>query len=556
MHRSAESKGVDKETWKQGTFVYLFPCLLIFAFIVTGYLSVRGLSDTADEAKHYRYGQNILAGDSNRFDDSKMPISALNALPTRLAEFLPDGTLKTWLQKFILARMITLLFSAVVALAVFTWARKMYGTAAGLAALALYVFDPNVIAHSQLVTTDIFAAGTTLFAVYGLWEFARERTWKNGLLCALLLGLSLIAKYTSIVLLPLFALALAIYDWLQENPSPIFGGGAGVREDRAAIWKYVGRLIGYSVAAIFVSLLVINLSFLFNRSFTAFGDYQFRSDLFQQMQKVAPTLAKLPIPVPYPYLEGLDWVYMREQTGFGYGRVYFLGQLSENQGFPGYYFVAFLLKEPIATQIIIISALIAYVLHKKYARFRQNELFLFVPIAFFVLYFNFFYNAQIGIRYYLVIFPLLYVFAGSFFEGWQKFSLQQKVASYILFGYLLVSTFSYYPHFLTYFNEIVWDRKTAYKYLADSNIDWEQGKLYLRGYLVEHPQTDYAPLSIKPGTIVVSVNDLVGVTADPAQYKWLRENFEPDETIANEYLIYRISPQRFDQKCAETGFCK
>jgi hypothetical protein len=556
MHRSVESSQGEKEISKQGSLVYLFPFLLICAFIVTAYLSVRGLSLTADEAKHYRYGENILAGNSNRFDDSKMPVSAWNALPARLADLLPDGTLKTWLQKFIVARMMTTFFSALVAFVIFAWARKLYGAAAGLAALTLYVFDPNIMAHSQLVTTDIYAAGTILFAVYGLWKFARERTWGYGLLCALLLGLSLIAKYTSVVLLPLFVLALVIYDWPQENPSPFLGRGAGVRGGQATIWKYVGKLIGYTAAATLVSLLVINIGFLFNRSFTTFGNYQFRSDLFQQIQKAAPALAKLPIPVPYPYLEGLDWVYMRDQTGFGYGRIYFLGQLSEAKGFPGYYFVTFLLKEPIATQIIIISALIAYILHKKYARFRQNELFLFVPAAFFVLYFNFFYNTQIGIRFYLVIFPLLYVFAGSFFQGWQKFSFQQKAASFALFGYLLVSAFSYYPYFLTYFNEIVWDRKTAYKYLADSNIDWEQGKLYLRKYLAEHPQTDYAPSSIKPGTIVVSINDLVGVTAAPTQYKWLRENFEPDDTIANEYLVYSISAQRFDQKCAKTGFCK
>jgi hypothetical protein len=563
MHRGSEGKPGSRYTGKQvgvvslftGFLVYLFPCFLIFVFLITCFLSVRGLSLTADEAKHYRYGENILVGNSNRFDDSKMPVSAWNALPARLAGFLPDGALKTWLQKFIVARMMTALFSALVAFVVFTWGRKLYGAAAGLAALALYVFDPNIIAHSQLVTTDIYAAGTILFAVYALWKFAHERTWGNGLLCALLLGLSLIAKYTSIVLLPLFVLALVIYDWPQGNPSPQ-GRGAGVRESQAAIWKYVGRLVGYFVVAGLVSLLVINLGFLFNRSFTKFGDYQFRSDLLQRVQKDVPALAKLSVPVPYPYLEGLDWVYMREQTGFGYGRVYFLGQLSENKGFPGYYFVAFLLKEPIATQIIIISALIAYLLHKKYARFWQNELFPFIPAAFFVLYFNFFYNTQIGIRFYLVIFPLLYIFAGSFFEGWQKFTFQQKTASFALLGYLLISTFSYYPHFLTYFNEIVWDRKTAYKYLADSNIDWEQGKLYLREYLAEHPQTDYAPSSIKPGTIVVSVNDLVGVTAAPAQYKWLRDNFEPDETIANEYLLYHISPQEFDQKCAETGFCK
>jgi hypothetical protein len=542
MHRAVENSSENRDAASQGFSSYLFPGLLILVFLLTGFLSVRKLSLTADEAKHYRYGVQILAGDATRFDDSKMPVSALNALPARLAEFLPDGTLKTWLGKFLAARMMTLLFSALVAWVVFTWARKLYGWAAGLAALAFYVFDPNILAHSQLVTTDIYAAGTILFTAYWLWKFARERTWTNGLLWALFLGLSLAAKYTSIVLLPLAALTLLIYDW---------------PEVRTLGWpKLLGRVLAYTALAGLVSLLVINLAFLGKRTFTAFGAYQFRSELLQQAQKNLPALDRLPVPVPYPYLEGLDWVYMREQTGFGYGRIYFLGQLSESQGFPGYYLVAFGLKEPLATQILILSALIAYFLHKRLAHFRQAEVFLFVPVAFFVLYFNFFYNTQIGIRYYLVIFPLLDIFAGSFFLGWERFTRSQKWATLALFGCLLASTFSYYPHFLTYFNEFVWDRKTAYRYLADSNLDWEQGKLYLKEYLDAHPQADLTPLAVKPGTIVVSVNDLVGVTSSPEQYRWLRENFTPDETIANEYLVYQISPQQFDKKCAETGFCK
>ena len=36
-----------------------------------------------------------------------------------------------------------------------------------------------------------------------------------------------------------------------------------------------------------------------------------------------------------------------------------------------------------------------------------------VPVAFFAVYFNFFYQAQIGIRYFLVVFPPLYVLAGD-----------------------------------------------------------------------------------------------------------------------------------------------
>jgi hypothetical protein len=538
------SEGKGRQSGLFAVFKYL-PVVLVFCFVIISFLSLLNLSPTTDEPSHYRYGKNILAGIATRFDDSKMPVSALNALPARLADYLPTGEIQAWLQSFAAARLMTVIFSALVAWVVFVWARKLYGFFGGLAALTLYVFDPNIIAHSQLVTTDIYATGTILFAVFTLWQFAQTHRARDGWLCALLLGLSLIAKYTSVVLLPLFLLALIIKDWPDIQ-----------RSGRAAIIKWVGRYTGYVLIAALVSLLVINIGFLFERSFTAFGDYHFSSALFNELQQANPALSKLPVPVPYPYLEGLDLVYMREQTGVGFGMIYFLGRLSEGKGFAGYYLVAFLLKEPLATQAMILTALIAYFMNKKFVHFRKKELFLFLPTLFFGLYFNFFYNAQIGIRYYLVIFPLLYIFVGSYFESWPVFKPFQKAAASVLFVLLLVSTFSYYPNFIPYFNEIVWDRKMAYKYLADSNVDWNQGKYDLDQYLADHPEADFAPKGPKPGLVVVGVNDLVGVTARPAKYGWLRRNFIPVDTIVNEFLIYRISDQEYAKLCATSTYCK
>ena len=62
---------------------------------------------------------------------------------------------------------------------------------------------------------------------------------------------------------------------------------------------------------------------------------------------------------------------------------------------------------------------------------------------------------------------------------WQEFSRNRKIAIFVLAAYLVVSVLSYYPYYLSYFNEIVWDRRDAYKYLADSNLDWGQGEYYL-----------------------------------------------------------------------------
>ena len=43
--------------------------------------------------------------------------------------------------------------------------------------------------------------------------------------------------------------------------------------------------------------------------------------------------------------------------------------------------------------------------------------------------------------------------------------------------YLVVSVLSYYPHFIPYFNELVWDRTKAYRILVDSNLGWSQNQL-------------------------------------------------------------------------------
>jgi hypothetical protein len=136
-------------------FQYLAASGIILFFILLSVFSVRGMSLTADEPDHYKYGTRILSLNSTRFDDSKMPITALNVLPAKLASKLPTGSLRAFLDQFIIARFVTILFSALIALLVFHWSRSLYGFAGGLATVVLYVLDPNIIAHSQLVTTDM-----------------------------------------------------------------------------------------------------------------------------------------------------------------------------------------------------------------------------------------------------------------------------------------------------------------------------------------------------------------------------------------------------------------
>jgi hypothetical protein len=169
-----------------------------------------------------------------------------------------------------------------------------------------------------------------------------------------------------------------------------------------------------------------------------------------------------------------------------------------------------------------------------------------MPILFFSIYFNFFYRAQIGIRFLLVIFPCILVFCGRLVENWGMFNRRRKLGIFVLSGYLVLSVLSYFPHYIPYFNELIYDRRYGYKILADSNIDWGQSKTFLTQYLERYPETKVEPDSPVAGRIVVRVNQLTGVTGDPARYAWLRDNLLPSETIAYSYLVYNVSPAELE----------
>lgn len=522
----------------------------ILFFLVISAMSIRGKSRTYDEAYHLYYGINILNGDSTRFDDSKMPFSAWNALPTKIASYLPGGSLKVNLEKMIVARLMTTLFSMAIGFMVFHWSRQLYGFVPALVSLGLYILDPNIIAHSQLITTDIYAMGMILLCCYWLWKFANTRKWQDGLIFSVLLGLAQLAKYTSVSLYPLLAIAYIVYDWSRLRLS-------SQNENRYVVLREVGRYLGYFVIVAVVSIIIINIGFLFNRSFTPLHGYQFRSDLFQSIQ----TKIDVPIPTPYPFLEGFDWIYSKERTNLGFIYIYLLGATRFGEGFSGYYVVASLLKVPIVTQIMIWAALGLYFLDAKRRQgFLKQEWFLLWPVLFYTIYFNFSYNAQMGLRHYLIVFPLMYVFAGQLFKGWHQFTRTQKGLSFALALYLVASVISYYPNYLGYFNEIVWDRKMAYKYLAGSNLEFGQDYFALLEYEHEHPEVKKAPVFPsrinKTTTYYVSVNLLVGVFYGPGNYAWLRENFEPVGMIAPSYLLFEITPEQMQALCDTTIYCQ
>ena len=71
------------------------------------------------------------------------------------------------------ARMAAALLTILLATLIFFAAREMFGAGAGLVALALFVFDPNVLAHGAVVGTDMGLSCFMFATIYGLYRYVK-----------------------------------------------------------------------------------------------------------------------------------------------------------------------------------------------------------------------------------------------------------------------------------------------------------------------------------------------------------------------------------------------
>lgn len=507
--------------------------LLLAAFVGLAVASLPYLSLTTDEPRHYRYGRKILDSDAGRFEHSQMPITALNAFPAWLGERLPDSPVARGLRHFQVARLPTIAFAAGLGLVIYFWSRRLHGSIAALTSLFLYALDPNILGHARLITTDVYVAAAMGFALFFTWRFARKRSVGRALAAAAAAGIAQATKYTALAVLPLLAAMVLVYDLPRLR--------AGLRRAR---WRL---LAGYAVKSMILvvlfvgfSLLAIHFAFLGEYTLLPLQDYQFQSAMLSRLQTAAAGIDWIRVPLPLPYLDGLDSVMHWESSGIGYARFYLLGELRERQGFPGYFLVAYALKTPIPTLILFLLGLGGLLREGKWRTLIRGELFAFVPWAFFTGYFNLFSRAQIGIRFVLLTLPLTHILAGRVARGFRGWPANRRGVFLAGLAAVVVSTLSYHPDYLAYFNEVVWDRRQAYRYLADSNLDWGQSEVFLEEYLATHPTAMLEPDEVTEGEIIVRVNNLVGITESPDKYARLREECSPERTVGHAYLVYRV----------------
>ncbi len=537
---------------KQGWLLISGTLLLVLLLLETTSLRHKGL--TTDESLHYHYGYRVLHGAPRRggvLDSSTMPFSSLHAMTSGNLAMLARATgipiESSWQGQVKRGRYATIILSLVLALYVLKWSYELYGRNGALLALSLYVFDPNLLAHGQLVTADLPAALMITIALYHFWHFLKLGGQGRALLCSLTLGLSQLAKYSCIYLYPIFAVIGAIYG--RFAPIPEAATNDAPRQRRGTL----GHVLITILLFVLVSTVTINVGFGFDGTGTPLTKYSLKDPFFKKLQAI-PIIGHIPLPLPVPYIQGLDLIKFEERMGQGWRNIYMAGNIRVNRadgtlrGFPGYYFYAAFFKVPIAKQIIFLVALVGYLsrrCQRSLPGLRREEIFLLIPILIYWTYFNFFFSAQIGVRHVLPVFALATIFCGRFLAAPE--SKFRRGGAILLVAWTAISTVSYYPHFISYFNEFVPDRKLAYRHLADSNLDWRGNDWYLAQYVRRHPNAVVDPRKPQAGRIIVPVNALVGVNRSPEEYRWLRDHFTPVDHIAYSYLVYDVSKEMLPQ---------
>lgn len=499
---------------------------------------IPAISVTADESDHLDYAIRILKGQPEKirpFDDaSTMPVSVLNAIPRGVEQVANPGLeKKDWGQSDIMqGRYVTLLVCLLTGLFIFQWAKELFGERAALLSFFLFVFCPNLNAHQTLVTTDAYSALFTITSLYYFWKLTRSGQWRHLVLMSISLGAAQLTKQ-SLTHLVLIIGILSLYILIK----------------RGTVFKQFQKFFLRFIVALVIGLIVINAGFLFRDTGKSLGDYQFNSHLFRSVQSAFSYLQSVPLPLPSPYVEGLDLTKSMDEIGPGdprvAGRNYLLGEYRSGGGFWNYYLVVFGFKTPLLVLAGFLFLLFRYLIRRR-PSFSENEGILLFTIFYFLVYFSLFVNTQPGIRHLILIFPLVYVLMGE----WVIITLNHKYKNWLAVGvmlYSIVTFYVYYPNLISYTNELIMDKKKAYSIMADSNLDYRQGNKWLATYLNDNPDVKLPGSVPVPGKLIIGVNDYLNLD-QTNRYEWLKRNFKPVGHFKHCFLLFEVGESELQEK--------
>lgn len=462
---------------------------------------------------------------------------------------------------------------AALCLLIFFCSARLFGPIGGLISELLAVFDPNLLAHSGLITADAAAALLFTAATWSYFRLLEAITLRRFLITALSWSALFLAKMSAPAILFVAAIIAAVRIF-SPGPLPWISSS---RRQIAGLWRKL--IVVSSLTAALLAIVAL----------TIWGSFGFRFFAFPEN---APARAA--------WNEGWD-ACLSEHTilenviGFArdhklfpeaylYGfavtnksamfRQAFLDGEWSNTGFGLFFPRAFIYKTPLPVLFLLLASVVAAFLRWKPSSGSniRNDLARLTPIwALLLVYaaFSFSSHLNIGHRHLLPIYPALFIACGActcFFHARSALAIFTGV----MLCWQIAESSSVRPDYLAYFNQIAGGPKNGYRHLVDSSLDWGQdlpalerwldrnyspsaGELYLAYFGTASPRwygieatalpvdTSRAEVTmLKPGVYCISATILEQVYSfQPG--KWRNEYESEYRRLSTEWL-HRADP--------------
>lgn len=572
--------------------------------------SLRGESQTIDEGVHLTAGFSYWKTHDFRMNPEHPPLVKLVAsvpllftqiqFPVdRAAWNAPNEWLyaKAMLYRntlppetiLLLGRLAVLPFGLSLGLLIALWSKRLWGAVGGILSLIIFAFDPNMVANARYVTTDV---GVTFFFVLTIYFFERllqHLTRRNYLWFALSFAFANVTKFSAVLLWPIVFALWGIKYWSanhQERSTLRLGNAArGAAGLLVATFLVAWAIYGFQVQR---PLDDRELSALYESTAWSQQNLETKTPLVQAFFHVTDPVTKsgkalkqffstVPIPA-YSFFRGLSDV---TQHDFGGHAAYLLG-MNSRSGWWYYFPVAFLVKTPLATLLLVFLSLMLMIrlfIGRIFAYWHREKRVApscasaihsidFHYIALIVspgLYFLFSMtsNINLGVRHLLPMYPFLFILAGNLAtvrfqrHQWAWYASISGMLATLVFTSLMA-----FPHYLSYFSDLVGGSRNGIRYLIDSNLDWGQELKRLGTYVDSHhipfvyiayfgqtpletylkdfrylPQTnENGKIAQLDGWAAISASALM---LDDPDYSWLRK-LSPAATIGDAIYIYDL----------------
>lgn len=442
-------------------------------------------SGAYDEGPHIASGVSYLSTGVFSGGIGNPPLAQLAvALPVKLRgiAYMPfDEAALPW------ARLPVVLATLATGLLIWRGGRRHGGVLAGLAGAALWFCEPTVLAHGTLATVDMIATTGVVFTTYSLWRVASKPTPQAIALGGVVLGLTLLTKYSVWMLVPVWALCVV---WP-------FGRDAGPRDGERG--RHVLQRAWVFAAVGVLAYLVLCSGFLWRR-----------------MGAPAPEgsgalLAALAHVLPEACTRGLAEVGAHARGGH---MAYLFGQHSPS-GFATYFLVAMGVKWTLPFLALLVTG-VALFLGKRRVP-APAECALILPPLVWVLVASTVSRVDIGIRHLLPILPLLCEAAGVTVGAlWRR----SRVLGYAAVGCVVLhaaSSLLSWPHEIGYFNLLAGGAARGDRVLLDSNIDWGTDRRWVEATVRADSTLRFLPprgVPLARGRYLVNANAARGLFAE------------------------------------------